>query len=118
MKQTKKYNVIGVMTGTSMDGLDFSYIKTDGKNYVKIIYEKSYRYTNNYRMKLKTITKLYNLNKKIDTLLKYDTFVTDEFIKKIKKFINEFKINKSIIDFIGISGQTVFHDPKYYKSIL
>ena len=117
MSIRKIYNVIGIMSGTSMDGLDFSYIKTDGKNYVKIIYEKSYRYRNNYRIKLRAITKLYNLNKKIDTLLKHDTFVTDEFIKKIKKFINEFKINKSVIDFIGISGQTVFHDPKNYKSI-
>ena len=30
MKQKKLFNVIGVMTGTSMDGIDISYVSTDG----------------------------------------------------------------------------------------
>ena len=36
------FNVLGVMTGTSMDGIDISLIKTNGTNYVKILSEKSY----------------------------------------------------------------------------
>ena len=35
MKDLNKYLVLGVMTGTSMDGIDLSLIKTDGINYVK-----------------------------------------------------------------------------------
>ena len=44
MSNLKIYSVLGIMTGTSMDGIDLSFIKTDGKNYVRIINEKSYQY--------------------------------------------------------------------------
>ena len=44
MKKKKNYNVIGIMTGTSMDGIDISYCFTNGLNRIKILNEKSYNY--------------------------------------------------------------------------
>jgi len=42
MKNTfKQYKMIGLMTGTSMDGLDCSYLETNGDDFVKIIKEKT-----------------------------------------------------------------------------
>ena len=35
MKKRKIYKVIGIMTGTSMDGIDLSFINTDGKEFLK-----------------------------------------------------------------------------------
>ena len=49
------------MSGTSMDGLDCSLIKTDGQKYTKVINEKMYKYTNLYQKKLKNL--IFNLNK-------------------------------------------------------
>ncbi len=59
----KKYNVIGIMSGTSIDGINCSYIKTDGKNFVSVINENSYKYSQNYRNKLIKIIKFLNTNK-------------------------------------------------------
>ena len=109
------------MSGTSMDGVDFSFIQTDGINYIKIIYEKSYEYSSNYKNKLRILVKDLPKNKKDQ--LKYakynEEFITNNFIKFIKNFI---KISKKetkskAINLIGLSGQTIFHHPKKHYSI-
>jgi len=120
MSIQKKYNVIGIMSGTSIDGLDCSYMTTDGENLVSIKFEKTYKYSQNYRSKLKKIINYLNKIKsiKINQYVKnQEGIVTNKFIQIIKKFIKEYNIKYSSIDYIGISGQTVFHDPKNKKTI-
>ena len=114
MNKLKKYKVIGIMSGTSMDGIDCSYINTDGKEYFSIICEKSYPYSLNYKNKLKKLVKIIK-NKRIK---KNDqNFVTNKFILLINKFIKEHNIERKEIDFVGFSGQTILHDPANKISI-
>ena len=110
MKKKKNYKVIGIMTGTSMDGIDISYCSTDGLNKIKIFDEKSYSYPisiQNFIKKIKIIN--YRNNKNIK---KYDKKITDIIINYLKIFLKEFVISKKQIDFISLSGQTVLHVPK------
>ena len=102
-----------------MDGIDCSFIKTDGKYFVSIIRENSYQYSQNYRNKLKKIIKFLNINKcfKKKYIKDYEVIVTNKFIQIIKKFIKESSIEYTSIDYISVSGQTVFHDPKNKKTI-
>jgi len=120
MSIRKKYNVIGLMSGTSIDGLDCSYITTDGENLVSIKFEKTYKYSQNYINEIKKIIKFFNKSKliKVNQLIKIkEEIVTNKFIQIIKKFTKEYDIKFSSIDYISISGQTVYHDPKNKKTI-
>ena len=102
------------MSGTSMDGIDCSYLKTDGESSVSIICESTYKYSINYKNKLKKIVKdikAISKNKRNKYIKNNEQLVTNYFSKIIKKFINENNIKKKYVDYIGLSGQTILHDP-------
>ena len=104
------------MSGTSVDGIDFSFLETNGTNFVKIISGKSYKYSKGYKTKVKNFIKQFKTDSSL-SLTKIDLLVSRKFLYMTKKFINEFNINTSIIDFIGISGQTILHKPDKKISI-
>lgn len=110
MKKKKNYRVIGIMTGTSMDGIDISYCSTDGLNSLKILDEKSYSYPISTQTFIKKI-KIINHSNKIN-INKYDKKITEIIINYLKIFLKEFDISKKQIDFISLSGQTILHVPK------
>ena len=110
MKKKQNYNVIGIMTGTSMDGIDISYCVTNGLKKIKILNEKSYNYSITNQRFIKNI-KINNLNNK-NSIEKNDAKITKIIISYLKKFLKEFYIPKKNIDFISLSGQTVIHNPK------
>ena len=101
----KKYNVIGVMSGTSVDGLDVSFCRfTKNKKWeYEILNSKTYPYCNFWK---KTLINLHLQNKK--KIKEIDI----EFAKYISDKINHFvKKNKIKAELISSHGHTVFHDP-------
>ena len=105
MQNEYKY-VIGLMSGTSLDGLDLVYVKFNESNYkdFKIIYSETKSYSQNWKVRLQTA--IDKSNKELTTLdIDYGRLLgemTNEFIK-------ENKIDS--VDFIASHGHTVFHQP-------
>ena len=113
MKQKKLFNVIGVMTGTSMDGIDISYVSTDGIKKIRIYNEKSYQYSIKEIQNIKKFLLIKKYPK--DIIRNQDTKITKLIVKYLSKFLKEFKVKK--FDYISLSGQTIFHNPDKKISI-
>ena len=52
---SKFYYSLGLMSGTSLDGIDASIIKSDGENFVEIIDNKYIKYNDKLRLKLSRV---------------------------------------------------------------
>ena len=100
-------NVIGAMSGTSLDGLDLCLVSFDCDNYTnfKILNSQTYNYSSEW------INRLSNaINLKEKDLNKLD----DEFGILISNYINNFIMNigSPIIKLVSSHGHTVFHQPE------
>ena len=112
MKQ-KLYTSIGLMSGTSVDGVDISIIQSDGQYQFYNILDKYFEYDVELQDEL---IRLRNLVLSENDLLKYSKELGN-LERKITVFHAE-KINQILlkykheIDLIGFHGQTIFHEPQ------
>lgn len=103
----KTFLSLGLMSGTSMDGIDISLIKTDGNIYELLNYNLFVKYSRStLNLLSKTILLDFNLINPI-SLKKIEEMITLDHVKAVKKFIKKFDI---IPDIIGFHGQTVYHN--------
>ena len=105
-------NIVGLMSGTSVDGLDICYISFS-KNKIEdyeIINCKTIDYPKDLKNEL--INVIYSENEKINDLdLKFGEFIGHS----VNKFISENKL--PLPDLISSHGHTVFHEPNIGKTL-
>jgi len=107
----KFYTSLGLMSGTSMDGVDASVIRSDGESNYEPIFDKYFEYDE------VIYYDLLNLRDKINSIkdLTANSYQINELERKITVF--HAKISKEIIenteidvDLVGFHGQTIFHN--------
>ena len=107
----KVFIALGLMTGTSMDGVDLSLIRSDGFTEFTSILNSFVEFDKdlqdkllNLRDKLSTVEDLNTYLSEIESLEREITIFHCEIINNVLKE----KIDK--VDLIGFHGQTIFHD--------
>ena len=104
-----EYIALGCMSGTSLDGIDCSLVKSDGVSYVTDISNEFIPYSDDLQLKLHNVI----LRGYLD-----DIKVINQLNQEYKDSINNFiKKNNFEIDLIAMHGQTVYHDQKTKISI-
>ena len=107
----KEFIALGLMSGTSMDGVDISVIKSDGYNEFRSILNNYFEFDEDIQ------AKLINLRSKIFTIKDLDKYSKElkELEREITLFHGEIieKVTKNLdyqVDLIGFHGQTIFHN--------
>ena len=98
---------IGLMSGTSLDGIDLVYVKFDKTNYhdFQILEAETVSYSKDWKSILQKA--LHYSDKKLKDLdVSYGYLLAD----KILNFIKKYNIKK--IDFIASHGHTILHQPE------
>ena len=107
----KNFYCLGLMSGTSMDGIDGSIIYSDGTDNFEVIENFYYKYKSNFNNKLSDLKNkiisgkdLKYYEKDINELNREITVLHAEFSNSILKNY------KNKVDLVGFHGQTIYHN--------
>tara|TARA_Y100001970_G_scaffold58477_1_gene74242 strand:+ start:218 stop:1360 length:1143 start_codon:yes stop_codon:yes gene_type:complete len=109
----KLYTAIGLMSGTSMDGVDLSAISSDGYDEISNLFDDYYEYDKNLKDQLVRMRDL--------VLTKKDLTKNSLKLRELERNLTLFHadiVNKSLkkykdpIDLVGFHGQTILHNPR------
>ena len=106
----KIYTSLGLMSGTSMDGIDASIIRSNGEDKYEVILDQYFKYGEEIYKKLVNIRNKINSIKDLEAnsvaLADIERKITLFHASVCKKIIDDSPIN---IDLIGFHGQTILH---------
>lgn len=106
---------IGLMSGTSMDGIDVAVIDTDGVSHVHPGPAREYAYPAAFKQKialsLEDAKSIAVRNDRPGLLADVETEITNRHAEAVRQFLFETGIEAHSIDIIGFHGQTVLHRP-------
>lgn len=103
--------VIGMMSGTSLDGIDVAMIRTDGATAIEPGPSKTYPYEAAARAAIRG-----SLGREKPDPAAVDA-VTRAHGAALSNFMAETKLSPGQVDWIGFHGQTTFHDPDNRVSV-
>ncbi|MDZ7721203.1 MAG: anhydro-N-acetylmuramic acid kinase [Balneolaceae bacterium] len=112
LAEKKSRKIIGLMSGTSLDGLDIALceIQGSGENTtVELLEFETIPYSKKIRKELKKITSVENV--KLKEISYWHTRLAHLHADMILKALEEWKVDRNHVDCIASHGQTIYHYP-------
>ncbi|EDP64995.1 hypothetical protein BAL199_21604 [alpha proteobacterium BAL199] len=105
MKATDLTTVIGLMSGTSMDGIDAAVIRTDGQSRVETGPAVTIPYDDEFRTRLRSV-----LGERGD-VPGVERELTDRHAAAVRRLLDEAGLSSDLVDLVGFHGHTIRHEP-------
>ncbi len=108
MNENKVYTVIGLMAGTSTDGIDAALMRTDGLDFVENISFLTKPYSDELRQSIKQQFGKSEIDEEVERVAQD---LTRAHADVVRDLIGQLDVEQ--IDVIGFHGQTISHDPDH-----
>jgi anhydro-N-acetylmuramic acid kinase len=105
----KIYRAIGLMSGTSMDGIDLSLIESDGEKIIRHVGFDYLPYQESFKQKLRKV--IYDRPDLIE-IKNLENEMTIMHAVMVNDFLAKNQIKSSEIDLISFHGHTILHKPE------
>lgn len=105
----KKYRAIGLMSGTSLDGVDAALISTDGEGFVQQEGFLTFPYAESFRDKIRTCFGL--TPSELSKAAEAERELTIAHVSAVKELLRQKNLTPADIDMIGFHGHTISHAP-------
>ncbi|WP_256473415.1 anhydro-N-acetylmuramic acid kinase [Phyllobacterium sp. 21LDTY02-6] len=106
---------IGLMSGTSMDGIDIALVETDGEAHVQAGPSGFFAYDEAFRKRIEAglaeAAQITARDERPGSLAELETDLTRRHGEALAEFISANGISQEAIDVIGFHGQTMLHRP-------
>lgn len=112
----KKKIAIGIMSGTSLDGIDVALIELTGHSTntkIKTIAYDEFPFPNNFKKYI--LDNSHKETSNVEDICRLNFLIARIYADAVKKFCRKIKFDLSKIDFIGSHGQTIHHLPQKTK---
>jgi len=112
LAEKKSRKIIGLMSGTSLDGLDIALCEVSGSGEdtsVELLKFTTIPYTEEIRNELKKITSVENV--KLKEVSYWHSRLAHLHANMILKALEDWKVESNEIDCIASHGQTIYHSP-------
>lgn len=112
----KIYRALGLMSGTSIDGIDVALIETDGRSHIRSLGTAEYKYDEPFRHRMQSCfgNRLGTADPAVAAM---EMETTLRHAQAVKAFMAQKGLTPSEIDLIGFHGQTIWHNPAERKTI-
>ena len=115
------FRAIGLMSGTSMDGVDCALIDTDGQDQIVQGPSSFLPYSDDdralLRQALALAKDLQNRDDRPEFLAQAEQMITQRHHQAVERILAKHKLDRSTINLIGFHGQTVLHRPELHVTI-
>lgn len=107
------FTAIGLMSGTSGDGIDAAVIRSDGRDNVEWGPTQTYAYNPNFRQQLKQVLQSPSILESYvgGALHPLEHELTQHHATIVQDFVKNLPSSWNSIDLVGFHGQTIYHNP-------